>query len=185
MHKPPPGGGHAVKPVFRSMLLKTDCLTRFWKSSINDSAKRLKVDIISAQVRDAQDKSTYLPKCDRLLCDVPCSGFGIIRRKPEISYKKATIVDNLTQLQYSILCANADKLTNGGVLVYSTCTLCDEENIDIVNRFLKEHENFEPVALELPEGFSRFIDEPDNVLTLLPQKNMTDGFFIAKFRKVR
>ena len=152
---------------------------------INESAKRLKIDIIDAQVRDASDESLPLPQCDRLLCDVPCSGFGIIRRKPEIRYKKATIIDNLPQLQYSILCANADKLTNGGVLVYSTCTLCDEENIDIVNRFLKEHENFEPVALELPEGFSRFIDEPDNVLTLLPHKNMTDGFFIVKFRKVR
>ena len=151
---------------------------------INDSAKRLNVDIISAQVRDAQDKNSLLPKCDRMSCDVPCSGFGIIRRKPEIRYKKATIVDNLPQLQYSILCANADMLSIGGVLVYSTCTLCDEENIQIVDKFLKEHNDFEAVPLELPENFERFIDEPEHVLTLLPHKNMTDGFFIAKFRKV-
>lgn len=151
---------------------------------INESAKRLKIDIISAQMRDAQDKKSILPLCDRLLCDVPCSGFGIIRRKPEIRYKKATIIDNLPHLQYSILCTNADMLPIGGVLVYSTCTLCDEENIRIVDKFLSEHPDFEPLPLELPEKFERFIDEPAHVLTLLPHKNMTDGFFIAKFRKV-
>ena len=151
---------------------------------INDSAKRLGIDIISTQLRDAQRKDFPIPDCDRLLCDVPCSGFGIIRRKPEIRYKKATIVDNLPLLQYSILCTNADMLPIGGVLVYSTCTLCDEENICVVERFLKEHTGFEPVPIELPEKFERFIDEPQHVLTLLPHKNMTDGFFIAKFRKV-
>ena len=151
---------------------------------INDSAKRLGIEIINAQVRDAQCKDFPIPECDRLLCDVPCSGFGIIRRKPEIRYKKATIVDNLPLLQYSILCTNADMLPIGGVLVYSTCTLCDEENICVVDKFLKEHNDFEPVPIDLPDGFERFIDEPQHVLTLLPHKNMTDGFFIAKFRKV-
>lgn len=151
---------------------------------INESAKRLGIDIIKAQVRDAEDTNLLIPECGRLLCDVPCSGFGIIRRKPEIRYKKATIIDNLPQLQYSILCKNADRLSIGGVLVYSTCTLCDKENIDIVNRFLAEHDDFVPQPLDLPNGVNRFIDEPDNVLTLLPFRNMTDGFFIAKFRKV-
>lgn len=151
---------------------------------INESAKRLGIDIIEAQVRDASDENSVLPCCDRVLCDVPCSGFGIIRRKPEIRYKKATIVDNLPQLQYSILCTNADMMPNGGVLVYSTCTLCDEENIQVVNKFLDTHKDFEPMALELPEGLERFIDEPSHVLTLLPHKGLTDGFFIAKFRKV-
>ena len=151
---------------------------------IKDTSQRLGIDIIKAQVRDAQSTDVQIPSCDRLLCDVPCSGFGIIRRKPEIRYKKATIIDNLPQLQYSILCANADMLPIGGVLVYSTCTLCDEENICIVDKFLKEHNDFEPVAIDLPNNFERFIDEPQHVLTLLPYKNMTDGFFIAKFRKV-
>ncbi len=151
---------------------------------IKESASRLSIDIINAKVRDALDKNEKIPACDRLLCDVPCSGFGIIRRKPEIRYKKATIIDNLPQLQYSVLCANADMLECGGILVYSTCTLCDEENIDVVNKFLSEHPDFEPVKLSLPESFTRFIDEPEHVLTLLPYKNMTDGFFIAKFRKV-
>ncbi|MBQ8058089.1 MAG: 16S rRNA (cytosine(967)-C(5))-methyltransferase RsmB [Ruminococcus sp.] len=151
---------------------------------IKESAKRLSVDIIDASVRDAQAGDVSLPKCDRLICDVPCSGFGIIRRKPEIRYKKATIVDNLPQLQYSILCASADSLSIGGVLVYSTCTLCDEENKEIVEKFLDEHPDYEPIALNLPSGFKRFIDEPEYMVTLLPCKGMTDGFFIAKFRKV-
>lgn len=151
---------------------------------IKESANRLSVDIIDAKIRDALSKDSPLPACDKLICDVPCSGFGIIRRKPEIRYKKATIIDNLPLLQYSILCVNADMLSSGGVLVYSTCTLCDEENIDIVNRFLREHKEFVPEPLQLPSGFERFFDEPDNVLTLLPFKGMSDGFFIAKFRKV-
>ena len=151
---------------------------------IKDSAKRLSVDIIEAKVRDAQSNEISLPKCDRLICDVPCSGFGIIRRKPEIRYKKATIVDNLPQLQYSILCTNAESLSIDGMLVYSTCTLCDEENASVVDRFLREHPDFVPQPLELPSGFKRFIDEPEHMLTLLPCKGMTDGFFIAKFRKV-
>lgn len=151
---------------------------------INDSAKRLSVENIHAGVRDALSESDTLPKCDRLLCDVPCSGFGIIRRKPEIRYKKATIIDNLPSLQYSILCTNADSLSIGGVLVYSTCTLCDEENRSVAEKFLIEHPEFEGVPLELPIGFTRFVDEPEHMLTLLPYKNMTDGFFIAKFRKV-
>lgn len=152
---------------------------------INETANRLGIDIIDAQVRDALSKELPLNECDRLICDVPCSGFGIIRRKPEIRYKKATIIDNLPELQYSILCANADALSIGGVLVYSTCTLCDEENIKIVDRFLAEHRDFAPQALNLPKGIHRFIDEPEHTLTLLPHKNMTDGFFIAKFVKVR
>ena len=151
---------------------------------IKESANRLSVSIIDAQLRDAQKNDVKLPQCDRLICDVPCSGFGIIRRKPEIRYKKATIVDNLPQLQYSILCANADSLSIGGVLVYSTCTLCDEENADVVEKFLNEHPEFVAEPLTLPDGFNRFFDEPEHILTLLPHKDMTDGFFIAKFRKV-
>ncbi|MBE6823828.1 MAG: 16S rRNA (cytosine(967)-C(5))-methyltransferase RsmB [Ruminococcaceae bacterium] len=151
---------------------------------INESSNRLGIEIIDANVRDAQNKEYVLPVCDRLLCDVPCSGFGIIRRKPEIRYKKATIIDNLPQLQYSILCINADKLSIGGVLVYSTCTLCDKENIDIVSRFLAEHPDFEPYPLELPTGIKRYVDEPEHVLTLLPHRGLSDGFFIARFKKV-
>ncbi len=151
---------------------------------IKESSHRLGINIIDASVRDAQADNNSDIVCDRLLCDVPCSGFGIIRRKPEIRYKKATIVDNLPQLQYSILCNNADMLPIGGVLVYSTCTLCDKENSCVADRFLREHQDFVAQPLELPFGLDRFIDEPKHMLTLLPHKNLTDGFFIAKFKKV-
>ncbi|MBR2716025.1 MAG: 16S rRNA (cytosine(967)-C(5))-methyltransferase RsmB [Ruminococcus sp.] len=151
---------------------------------IDESAKRLSIDIINTGLRDASVNDNKLPECDRLLCDVPCSGFGIIRRKPEIRYKKEISVDNLPSLQYSILCASADSLSETGILVYSTCTLCDNENIKIADRFLSEHPDFVAEPLDLPKGLERFIAEPEHVLTLLPYKNMTDGFFIAKFRKV-
>ena len=151
---------------------------------IKEATARLGVNIIKADVRDALSQSPLPEHCDRMICDVPCSGLGIIRRKPEIRYKKATIVDNLPDLQYSILCNNAEKLSSGGVLIYSTCTLNNAENIGVVQRFLDEHSDFVAQPLDLPEGVSHLIDEPDNVLTLFPFKDMTDGFFIAKFRKV-
>ena len=150
---------------------------------IRQTAKRLGIDIIHTAVRDASDRGADLPACDRILCDVPCSGLGILRRKPEIRYKTDTNIDILSNLQYSILCASAEKLPNGGMLVYSTCTLNDRENGDIVARFLSEHGDFEPYPLDLPEGTERLIDEPAHCLTLFPGVYNTDGFFIARMRK--
>lgn len=152
---------------------------------ITESAKRLGIDIINAKVRDASAADDSLPDCDRLLCDVPCSGLGIIRRKPEIRYKKETIIDNLPNLQYSILCNSSASVSIGGVLVYSTCTLNDKENADIVNKFLIEHDNFAADAITLPDGISRVIDEPEHMLTLLPFNGSTDGFFISRLRRIR
>ena len=146
---------------------------------IKSSAKKLGIDIIETAVRDASS-SADLPKCDRILCDVPCSGQGILRRKPEIRYKTDTNIDILTKLQYSILCMSANSLPTGGVLVYSTCTLRKAENHDIINRFLSEHPDFTAEPIKLPDGIEHQIDEPDNCLTLLPGVYDTDGFFIAK-----
>jgi 16S rRNA (cytosine967-C5)-methyltransferase len=150
---------------------------------IQQTAKRLGIEIIRTAVRDASDRDADLPDCARILCDVPCSGLGILRRKPEIRYKTDTNIDILSNLQYSILCASAEQLPNGGVLVYSTCTLNDRENGDIVARFLSEHGDFVPDPLALPEGIERLIDEPAHCLTLFPGVYHTDGFFIARMRK--
>lgn len=149
---------------------------------IESSAKRLGVGIIHTAVRDAS-LSSDLPVCDRILCDVPCSGLGIIRRKPEIRYKTDTNIDILTKLQYSILCVSAEHLPTGGVLVYSTCTLRKKENHDIVERFLSEHPDFCGEDIKLPEGIGHVIDEDKHCLTLLPGLYGTDGFFIAKLRR--
>ncbi len=151
---------------------------------LRDSAKKLGIDCIEAAVRDASS-SDDLPECDKILCDVPCSGLGILRRKPEIRYKTDTNIDILTNLQYSILCMSAQHIPIDGVLVYSTCTLRKKENGELVRRFLDEHPDFEPEPLELPAGVERRIDEENHCLTLLPAVYDTDGFFIAKLRRVR
>lgn len=150
---------------------------------IEKSALRLGIDIITASVRDASKNKPELPACDRVLCDVPCSGLGILRRKPEIRYKKDTNIDFLPHLQYSILCMSVNSLPTGGEIVYSTCTLNPKENREVVEKFLSEHKDFSAVEIELPEGFSRMIDEPSHMLTILPGFYNTDGFFVAKLRK--
>ncbi len=152
---------------------------------IESSAARLGITAIHAAVRDAADDTAVLPRCDRILCDVPCSGLGILRRKPEIRYKKDTFIDILPKLQYSILCINADFAPIGGTVVYSTCTLRDEENRAVVDRFLSEHPAFIGEELTLPQGLGRAVDEPPHMLTVLPTMFGSDGFFIAKFRRIR
>ena len=150
---------------------------------IDEGAARLGIDIIRTAKRDAADSGADLPACDRVLCDVPCSGLGILRRKPEIRYKTDTIIDNLPKLQYSILCTTADKVAKNCTLVYSTCTLNRVENVDVVSRFLAEHPDFAPVPIELPASLDRLVDEPPYCLTILPGAYGTDGFFIAALRK--
>lgn len=151
---------------------------------IKSGAARLGIDIINASVRDARQLPDKVNFADRVLCDVPCSGLGVVRRKPEIRYKEQSQIEELPALQFEILCASEKMLKPGGILVYSTCTLNPKENNEIADKFLKEHPNYEPVPIEL-EGIKRVHNEPDNQLTLFPSVHGTDGFFIAKFRKLR
>ena len=124
-----------------------------------------------------------LPPADRILCDVPCSGLGIIRRKPEIRYKQDLGIDTLPQLQYDILCSCAKHLKSGGILAYSTCTLNPDENENNVKRFLREHSQFQPLKISIKDDIMNKIGSMDNAVTLLPQKNGSDGFFISLFIK--
>ena len=133
---------------------------------INDGAKRLDITIIDAQIGDAAAFNPDLPKADKVLCDVPCAGLGVIRRKPEIKYKDFGFVDNLCDLQYNILNNASLYLKEKGVLVYSTCSLSKSENEDVCNRFLNEHKNF----------------KLESMVTLIPHKD-SDGFFFARFIK--
>ncbi|MBQ3266066.1 MAG: 16S rRNA (cytosine(967)-C(5))-methyltransferase RsmB [Ruminococcus sp.] len=149
---------------------------------MNDNAKRLGVSIMHTALRDAAS-SQDMPECDRILCDVPCSGWGILRRKPEIRYKTDTNIDILPKLQYSILCMSAEHLRPSGVLIYSTCTLRKAENHDVIKRFLAEHPDFSGEVLDLPDIVGRSVDEEPYCLTLLPGEYGTDGFFIAKLRR--
>ena len=149
---------------------------------MKENADRLGVSIMQPAIRDAASNQK-LPVCDRILCDVPCSGWGILRRKPEIRYKTDTNIDILPNLQYSILCMSAENLPLDGVLVYSTCTLRQAENHDIIRRFLAEHPDFIGEPIKLPDGIDHLIEEEPYCLTLLPGVYDTDGFFIAKLRR--
>ena len=133
---------------------------------INDGAERLGINIVKAQIGDASIYNSDLPKADKILCDVPCAGLGVIRRKPEIKYKDFSFVDKLCELQYNILNNAALYLKDNGVLMYSTCSLSKKENQDVCVKFLNEHKNF----------------RSDEMVTVEPGEN-SDGFFFAKFVK--
>lgn len=147
---------------------------------ISKTAGRLGIDIITASVRDALSYGeTAL--ADKVICDVPCSGLGVIRRKPEIRYKNTDEFLGLPELQYKILIKSSQLVKKDGVLLYSTCTLNKAENNDIADKFLSENKKFKPLALKLPEHIKRAIPENDNCLTLLPSVHNTDGFFVSAF----
>lgn len=150
---------------------------------IASGAQRLGLTAVHTQTRDAANPQGNLPAMNRVLCDVPCSGLGVIRRKPEIRYKFPLTIDSLPDLQYRILCKSAALVADGGVLVYSTCTLNPAENSAVAERFLREQEGFEPLALRLPDNIVHVVDEPEYQLTLIPELHGPDGFFIAAFQK--
>lgn len=150
---------------------------------IKDNARRLGINSIVTLKRDGASSQVPLPIADKILCDVPCSGLGILSRKPEIRYKDNLITDDLPELQYKILCKSAEYLANGGRLVYSTCTLNPEENNKNAKRFLDEHTDFYGVKIKLPETIKRAFEEKDYELTLIPHTAGTDGFYIAVFGK--
>ena len=134
---------------------------------IQSGARRLHLDCIDARVQDATVHTTALPAADAILCDVPCSGFGILRRKPEIRYKDLDSIKDLPPLQLSILQTAATYLKSGGRLVYSTCTLHKKENEKVVSAFLDRHSTFSLAA----------------ECTRFPCDRGNDGFYFAVLEK--
>ena len=118
---------------------------------------------------------------DLVMADVPCSGLGIIRRKPEIRYKNPEELAALPEIQYKILEISAKYLKAGGRLIYSTCTLNRNENDRVVERFLREHPEFEPDPL--PERIQRLTGGEGCKVTLFPEALGSDGFFFALLRR--
>ena len=143
---------------------------------IRKGAERLNLSNIKALCGDASVYDSELGLADRVLCDVPCSGFGIIGKKPEIKYKSPDEAKEIEKLQYPILKNGAKYVKIGGLLLYSTCTLSKAENEEVCERFLNEHKDFVSVK-PLPEITD------DIFVTLMPHKNGTDGFFIALFER--
>lgn len=152
---------------------------------IEKRAETLGVTCIETVVRDASAPvPTFLKgQFDRVMCDAPCSGLGVIRRKPEIRYKSLGEFEELPALQLDILSRAAQLVKTGGVLQYSTCTLRVEENEQVVAAFLRKHPDFVPRNLPLESCFERSGKAVSHQLTLFPHVHETDGFFIASFQK--
>jgi 16S rRNA (cytosine967-C5)-methyltransferase len=146
---------------------------------IKQGAKRLGLSNINAQVGDASVFNENIPEADKILCDVPCSGLGVIRRKPEIKYKNPYEFKELSEIQYKILENASQYLKIGGELVYSTCTLNKKENEEVIEKFLKNHSEFTGV------NFLENFGEPFNdfKVVLSPEYFNCDGFFISKIKR--
>ncbi len=148
---------------------------------IRKGAERLGVDNITVSQRDAsREVPEWAEEMDAVIVDVPCSGYGIIRKKPDIRDKDPDTMKELPALQLEILKAQAQMVKPGGVLIYSTCTLVRRENEGVVEKFLKARADFCLEALELPDVFPK---NQTGMLTLVPGEYETDGFFIAKLRR--
>ena len=148
-------------------------------SLVISSAKRLGIDIIKTEERDARSPSEdLLGKVDKVLCDVPCSGFGVLKKKPELRYKNPEASAALPDIQYDILESSVRYLKVGGVLVYSTCTVLPEENEKNIERFLAKHKEFSLCPFEVGK-----LRCESGMVTFLPDEYGTDGFFIAKLIK--
>ena len=147
---------------------------------INDTAERLGITIVETILRDGTDGETDMPVADKILCDVPCSGFGVTGKKPEIRYKSEAEIATLPELQLEILLNSCRFLKKGGRLVYSTCTLLPEENAQICNAFLEKRKDFR--ALHIDDDIKGFRD--GEFLTVMPHDYDCDGFFIAAFERI-
>ena len=147
---------------------------------IKSGAARLGITNIECIVNDAAVYNENLPMADRVLCDVPCSGLGIVRRKPEIRCKPLDTLKELPPVQGKILDTASRYVKNGGTLVYSTCALNPKENENVCKSFLESHPDFKS---KLPSFACEGMFIRDGFITLMPHINGTDGFFIAVFER--
>lgn len=148
---------------------------------IASGAARLGFENITSRQQDATvNVPEWNGAMDAVICDAPCSGYGIIRKKPDIRYKNPADMASLPQLQLQILKNQARYVKPGGILIYSTCTLLKAENEDVVEAFLKENEEFHTEPLPLPAVFP---GNESGMLALVPGEFDTDGFFICRLRR--
>ena len=148
---------------------------------IENGAARLGLSNITVCQQDATQRvSAWEAAMDVVIADVPCSGLGIIRKKPDIRYKNLAELKELPDLQLAILENQSAYVKKGGVLLYSTCTVLKAENEEIVKAFLAKHGDFYTEPLDLPEVFP---ENETGMLTLIPGDYDTDGFFICRLRR--
>lgn len=144
---------------------------------VRSGAERLGITCIQTHECDGRNPiAEYFGRADAVVCDVPCSGLGVIAKKPDIRYKTYAEIEKLPEVQYDILEASKNYLKDGGFIIYSTCTLRKAENENVVQKFLDNNKDFELC----PTGI--FGDET-GMVTFLPHKTGTDGFFAAKLKR--
>ena len=148
---------------------------------IENGAARLGLNNITVRQQDAMaNVPEWVEAMDVVIADVPCSGLGIIRKKPDIRYKNLEELKDLPGLQLAILENQSAYVKKGGVLLYSTCTVLKAENEDVVHAFLAKHDDYYLEPLELPDVFPK---NETGMLTLIPGEYDTDGFFICRLRR--
>lgn len=150
---------------------------------IQENCNKCGVTIVQPTKLDARKLSQQGKKFDKILVDAPCSGYGVLRKKPEAIYNKnIENVEELANLQYEILTSAAEVLKENGELVYSTCTILKEENGNNIKKFLESHPNFKVLPLDIPENVKGSYDEVGG-FTVDYKEEFLDGFYIVKLRK--
>ena len=145
-------------------------------SLIDSSLFRLGIkSVVTGQNDAVRPIEEYVGKMDKVLCDVPCSGLGVLSKKPDLRYKDLSTLDTLPALQYSILEASAKYLRVGGALVYSTCTLNRAENEDVVEQFISDHPEYSLSDFEVGDCKSC-----KGMFAIYPDLHNSDGFFISR-----
>jgi len=153
---------------------------------IEEMCQRLGIKIVKT-MKGSAVKPLPIPqgmRFDRILADVPCSGFGTLRKNPDLRWRRGEKdIQRLSELQFSILSNLSTYMKDGGVLTYSTCTVFDEENEDVVEKFLEGHPEFKIDRIDevLPEKWRPLIQ--NGYFKTFPPKNEMDGFFVARLRK--
>ena len=178
----PGGKSFAAAISMKDTGVVTSCDIHYHKTGlIENGARRLGLESIRVRLQDATAAcEEWAGQMDVVLADVPCSGYGIIRKKPDIRYKDPDTMKELPGLQLKILKQQASYVKPGGVLLYSTCTLVRAENEGVVEAFLRENPDFAPEPLPLPGVFPV---NTTGMLTLVPGEYDTDGFFICRLRR--
>ena len=177
-----PGGksfGLAIDMGDRGDILSCDVYPHKLKL-MDRSAQRLGIASVRTALADGREfHASWEKQADLVVADVPCSGLGIIRKKPDMRYKKADELTGLPEIQRQILSNASRYVRPGGVLIYSTCTVLPEENEAVTDAFLAQHPDFERESFELPKP----IGHVDGQITLWPQRHGTDGFYICRMRR--
>ena len=147
---------------------------------VEEGAKRLGLsERIKTAVADGREfHEEWAEKFDVVLVDAPCSGLGVIRKKPDIRYRDPAPLEALPELQWAILDNAAKYVRPGGTLVYSTCTVLPEENEAVTERFLSGRADFRRTPFAAP-----IVGETPGQVTLWPQRHGTDGFYICRMER--